>query len=50
MRFWRWFRKPSRLAVGTIITLAFIGGILSWVGFNYGLEQTNTENSAQAAI
>ena len=38
LRFWHWFRKPSRLAVGTII-----GGILSWVGFNYGLEQTNTE-------
>ena len=43
LRFWHWFRKPSRLAVGTIISLAFIGGILSWVGFNYGLEQTNTE-------
>ena len=43
LRFWHWFRKPSRLAVGTIISLAFVGGILSWVGFNYGLEQTNTE-------
>lgn len=41
--FWRWFRTPSRIAVGTIISLAFVGGILSWVGFNYGLEQTNTE-------
>lgn len=43
VRFWHWFRKPSRLAVGTIISLAFIGGILAWVGFNYGLEKTNTE-------
>ncbi|WP_288063637.1 cytochrome c3 family protein [Rodentibacter caecimuris] len=43
VRFWHWFRKPSRLAVGTIISLAFIGGILSWIGFNYGLEKTNTE-------
>ena len=43
MRLWRWFRSPSRIAVGTIIVLSFIGGILSWVGFNYGLEQTNTE-------
>ncbi|MGC7561156.1 cytochrome c3 family protein [Pasteurella sp. PK-2025] len=42
-RFWTWFRSPSRIAVGTLITLAFIAGILSWVGFNYGLEQTNTE-------
>ena len=42
-RFWHWFRSPSRIAVGTIIVLSFIGGILSWVGFNYGLAQTNTE-------
>lgn len=42
-RFWKWFRSPSRIAVGTLITLAFIAGIVSWVGFNYGLEQTNTE-------
>ncbi|URJ88228.1 NapC/NirT family cytochrome c [Pasteurella multocida] len=42
-RFWKWFRSPSRIAVGTLITLAFIAGIVSWIGFNYGLEQTNTE-------
>ena len=42
-RFWQWFRKPSRMAIGTIIILSAIGGILSWVGFNYGLEKTNTE-------
>lgn len=42
-RFWTWFRTPSRIAVGTLITLAFIAGIVSWVGFNYGMEQTNTE-------
>lgn len=41
--FWHWFRTPSRVAVGTIIVLAFVGGILAWVGFNYGLEKTNTE-------
>ena len=40
-RFWQWFRKPSRMAIGTIIILSAIGGILSWVGFNYGLEKTN---------
>ena len=41
--FWHWFRTPSRIAVGTIISLAFIAGILAWVGFNYGLAETNTE-------
>ncbi|SPY32739.1 cytochrome c-type protein NapC [Pasteurella canis] len=29
-RFWKWFRTPSRIAVGTLITLAFIAGIVSW--------------------
>lgn len=42
-RFWTWFRSPSKIAVGTLIVVAFIAGIVSWVGFNYGLEQTNTE-------
>lgn len=41
--FWRWFRTPSRIAVGTLITLAFLAGILFWGGFNTALEYTNTE-------
>lgn len=42
-RFWYWFRTPSHLAVGTLISLSFIAGIAFWVSFNYGLEKTNTE-------
>lgn len=42
-RFWHWFRSPSKIAVGTLLVVAFIAGIVSWVGFNYSLEQTNTE-------
>lgn len=42
-RFWYWFRRPSRLAIGTLLSLGFVAGIVSWLGFNYGLEQTNTE-------
>lgn len=41
--FWRWFRSPSKMAVGTLIILSAIGGILFWGGFNQGLEYTNTE-------
>lgn len=42
-KFWRWFRTPSRIAVGTLLSLAFIAGIVFWGGFNTALEQTNTE-------
>ncbi|PJG86229.1 NapC/NirT family cytochrome c [Conservatibacter flavescens] len=42
-KFWRWFRTPSRIAVGTLLTLAFIAGIVFWGGFNTALEYTNTE-------
>ncbi len=43
VRFWKWFRSPSRIAVGVLITLSFIVGILFWGGFNTALEHTNTE-------
>ncbi|MCW9717562.1 MULTISPECIES: NapC/NirT family cytochrome c [unclassified Avibacterium] len=42
-KFWHWFRSPSRMAVGVLITLSFIAGILFWGGFNTALEHTNTE-------
>ncbi|MBN6711311.1 cytochrome c3 family protein [Haemophilus haemoglobinophilus] len=41
--FWQWFSKPSRIAVGVLITLSFIAGIIFWGGFNTALEYTNTE-------
>ncbi|TCP94873.1 periplasmic nitrate reductase subunit NapC [Cricetibacter osteomyelitidis] len=42
-KFWRWFRTPSRIAIGTLLSLAFIAGIVFWGGFNTALEYTNTE-------
>ena len=42
-KFWNWFRSPSKMAIGAVIILSAIGGILAWGGFNAGLEHTNTE-------
>ena len=33
--FWKWFRSPSKMAVGTLILLSALGGILFWGGFIY---------------
>ena len=41
--FWKWFRSPSKMAVGTLILLSALGGILFWGGFNQVLAYTNTE-------
>lgn len=41
--FWRWFRSPSKIAIGTLILVSAIGGILAWGGLNKGLEATSTE-------
>ena len=27
-RFWKWFRSPSKIAVGTLLVVAFIAGIV----------------------
>lgn len=42
-KFWNWFRSPSKMAVGAVVLLSAIGGILAWGGVNAGLEHTNTE-------
>ncbi|EKS7765226.1 cytochrome c-type protein NapC [Edwardsiella piscicida] len=42
-RAWQWWRRPSRLAIGTLLLLGFVAGILFWSGFNTGLEKANTE-------
>ena len=42
-KFWKWFRSPSKMAIGTIVLLSALGGILVWGGINQGLEYTNTE-------
>ncbi|EED6228442.1 cytochrome c-type protein NapC, partial [Salmonella enterica subsp. enterica serovar Typhimurium] len=40
-RVWRWWRSPSRLALGTLLLIGFIGGIIFWGGFNTGMEKAN---------
>ncbi|PVX39761.1 periplasmic nitrate reductase subunit NapC [Pasteurella langaaensis DSM 22999] len=42
-KFWNWFRSPSKMAVGVVVLLSAIGGILAWGGVNEGLEHTSTE-------
>ncbi|STO57299.1 cytochrome c-type protein NapC [Grimontia hollisae] len=42
-KFWTWFRTPSGMAIGSVLTLGFIAGIIFWGGFHTGLEMTNRE-------
>lgn len=43
-RLWQWWRRPSRLALGTLLIIGFITGVLFWGGFNTGMEMANTES------
>ncbi len=41
---WTWFRSPSRaIALGTLLSVGFVLGILFWGGFNWSMELTNTQ-------
>ncbi|AYD43288.1 cytochrome c-type protein NapC [Yersinia kristensenii] len=42
-RLWHWWRRPSRLALGTLLLIGFVSGIIFWGGFNTGMEMANTE-------
>ncbi|EXI61423.1 cytochrome C [Mannheimia granulomatis] len=42
-RFWNWFCRPSKMAIGAVILISALGGIFAWSGFNAGLAMTNTE-------
>jgi cytochrome c-type protein NapC len=42
-RIWQRLRRPSGIALGTLMASGFIGGIVFWGGFNWSLELTNTE-------
>lgn len=46
--FWRRFRQPSNAAVGLVLAMGFVGGILFWGAFNTGMEATNTEEFCSA--
>lgn len=41
--FWRRFTKPSTAAVGVVLLMGFVGGLLFWGAFNTGMEATNSE-------
>lgn len=42
---WEWLKNPSaRWAVGTLLSVGFIGGVIFWGGFNTALEATNKES------
>lgn len=43
-RIWENLRRPSKtLALGSLLSAGFVGGILFWGGFNWSMEMTNTE-------
>ncbi|MBY6186119.1 cytochrome c3 family protein [Marinobacter hydrocarbonoclasticus] len=42
-RLWKRFRRPSSMALGTLLIIGFISGILFWGAFNTGMELTNQE-------
>ena len=44
LKIWKIFCEPSsRYALGTLLIVGFVGGIIFWGGFNTILEWTNTE-------
>ena len=43
-RAWQFLARPSAaFALGTILVVGFVGGIVFWGGFNWSMELTNTE-------
>lgn len=42
-RIWQWWWRPSRLALGTLLIIGFVSGVIFWGGFNTGMEKANTE-------
>jgi len=41
--YWHKLRSPSNAAVGAVLGLGFVGGIMFWGAFNTGMEATNSE-------
>ncbi len=42
-RYWQMLKKPHHAAMGSILAMGFVFGIIFWGGFNTGMEATNTE-------
>jgi cytochrome c-type protein NapC len=43
-RLWTIMKSPSSAAMGFILLIGFLGGVIFWGGFNTGMEATNTES------
>lgn len=44
-RWWTWFWSPAvSLALGTLLVVGFVGGIVFWGGFHWAMELTNNES------
>ncbi|MGF1684553.1 NapC/NirT family cytochrome c [Photobacterium minamisatsumaniensis] len=43
-RCWQWFRKPSHFAIGSILAVGVIAGVVLWGGFNTAMEVANKES------
>ncbi|MEG9402505.1 cytochrome C [Vibrio cholerae] len=41
--FWLRLSNPSKAAVGVVLLMGFVGGLLFWGAFNTGMEATNSE-------
>ncbi|BCK15764.1 cytochrome C [Vibrio cholerae] len=41
--FWLRLSSPSKAAVGVVLLMGFVGGLLFWGAFNTGMEATNNE-------
>lgn len=41
--FWLRLKSPSKVAVGLVLFMGFLGGLLFWGAFNTGMEKTNSE-------
>ncbi|EOX1765744.1 NapC/NirT family cytochrome c [Vibrio cholerae] len=41
--FWLHLSSPSKAAVGVVLLMGFVGGLLFWGAFNTGMEATNSE-------
>ncbi|EGR2126341.1 NapC/NirT family cytochrome c [Vibrio cholerae] len=41
--FWLRLSSPSKAAVGVVLMMGFVGGLLFWGAFNTGMEATNSE-------
>ncbi|EPI2683475.1 TPA: NapC/NirT family cytochrome c [Vibrio cholerae] len=42
--FWLRLSSPSKAAVGVVLLMGFVGGLLFWGAFNTGMEATNSED------